>query len=110
MKLLFDENLSPKLVEKISDLFPDSSHVDRVGLGKETDTAVWEYARKNDFIIVTKDSDFNDLSVIHGFPPFVVWIRKGNCSTKEILTLLKKRAKDINDFVAEHRQGLLVLF
>lgn len=110
MKLLFDENLSPKLAEKLSELFPESTHVDRIGLGRENDLAVWEYAMMNDFIIVTKDSDFNDLSVIEGYPPFVVWRRKGNCSTNEILTLIEKKSQNINEFVSEGKQGLLILF
>ena len=59
MKLLFDHNLSPKLVNRLADLFPDSSHVKGVGLDYASDDQVREHARLNGFAIVTKDEDFN---------------------------------------------------
>jgi predicted nuclease of predicted toxin-antitoxin system len=76
MKLLFDENLSPKLVAALMDVFPDSAHVDRVGLSSSNDDIVWEYARQNDFTLVSKDSDFHEKSLLHGCPPKVIWISR----------------------------------
>ena len=58
MKLLFDENLSPKMVAALVDVFPDSAHVDRIGLGGGSDDDVWHYAKDNGFMLVSKDSDF----------------------------------------------------
>jgi predicted nuclease of predicted toxin-antitoxin system len=84
MKLLFDQNLSPRLINLLSDLFPDSNHVFPLGLDKSEDTAIWEHARQNNFTLVTKDADFGDLSILRGFPPKVIWIRRGNCRTSEI--------------------------
>jgi predicted nuclease of predicted toxin-antitoxin system len=72
MKLLFDQNLSSKLVSRLADLFPHSSHVQGVGLDCASDDQVWEYARLNGFAVVTKDEDYNDLSVLRGSPPKVV--------------------------------------
>lgn len=46
MKLLFDQNLSPRLVANLADLFPSSAHVEVVGLGKEIDRLVWNMRRK----------------------------------------------------------------
>ncbi|MEQ1531572.1 MAG: DUF5615 family PIN-like protein, partial [Methylococcales bacterium] len=66
MKLLFDENLSPKMVAALVDVFPGSAHVDRVGLGGESDDAVWHYAKENGFMLVSKDSDFYDKSMLYG--------------------------------------------
>jgi predicted nuclease of predicted toxin-antitoxin system len=60
MRLLFDQNLSPRLVGALSDLFPGSEHVGEKGLGAATDNAVWNYAKVNNLVIVTKDSDFNE--------------------------------------------------
>lgn len=80
MRLLFDQNLSPLLVGRLWDLFPDSVHVRDVGLKDADDREVWSFASKRAFIIATKDSDFNDLSFLHGFPPFVVWLNIGNCT------------------------------
>lgn len=98
MKLLFDENLSPKLVDALADVFPDSKHVDRIGLGGETDNAVWEYAKDNGFILVSKDSDFYDKSAFFGHPPKVIWIRRGNCSNRQIKLLLRNKSDAIKAF------------
>lgn len=98
MKLLFDENLSPKLVDALADLFPDSKHVDRIGLGGESDNAVWEYAKNNGYILVSKDSDFYDKSAFFGHPPKVIWIRRGNCSNRQIELLLRNKADAIESF------------
>ncbi|MBX3280476.1 MAG: DUF5615 family PIN-like protein [Acidobacteria bacterium] len=74
MKFLFDQNLSPRLVNLLSDLYPDSNHVYPLGLDRNSDKEVWEYARREGFLMVTKDADFSDLCMLLGFPPKVVWI------------------------------------
>ena len=53
MKLLFDQNLSPRLVDFISDIFPNSTHTNKIGLGKADDLEVWDYAHQNDYLIVS---------------------------------------------------------
>ena len=68
MMLLFDQNLSPKLVNHLADLFPDSTHVQSVGLDCAIDDQIWEFAKQNGFAIVTKDEDYNNLSVVRGSP------------------------------------------
>ena len=78
MKLLFDENLSPRLAMRLLDLFPASTHVWEVGLWAANDPLVWEYARLNGFLIVSKDADMHDLSLLFGNPPKVIWLRLGN--------------------------------
>lgn len=75
MKLLFDQNLSPKLANRLADLFPDSSHVQSGGLDCASDERVWEYALRNGFAIVSKDEDYNNLSVLRGSPPKVIWLQ-----------------------------------
>ncbi|MFB2979897.1 DUF5615 family PIN-like protein [Microseira sp. BLCC-F43] len=77
--LLFDQNLSPRLVDRLADIYPGSVHVDAIGLPTAPDREVWEFARQYDYIIVTKDADFSELSLLLGFPPKVIWIRRGNC-------------------------------
>ena len=91
MKLLFDENLSPKLVAALTDIFPESAHVDRVGLGGESDNEVWDYAKANRYIIASKDSDFYDKSILFGHPPKIIWIKRGNCSNRQIQLLLRNQ-------------------
>jgi predicted nuclease of predicted toxin-antitoxin system len=84
MKLLFDHNLSYKLVGRLADLFPDSVHIRNVYLHTVDDRTVWEHARANGFAIVSKDEDFHQLSFLYGAPPKVVWVRLGNCTTADI--------------------------
>ena len=95
MKLLFDENLSPRLVLQLADVFPGSAHVHALGLGSASDEAVWRYAREHGFTLVSKDADFYELSLLRGPPPKIVWIRRGNCSTAQIATLLRAHAEHI---------------
>ena len=109
-KLLFDQNLSPKLVERLSDLYPNSNHLELLGLGTDNDALVWEHAKRDGFVVVTKDADFAELSVLRGFPPKVVWIRRGNCSTKDIEKLLREYSAEIEDLLTDTTSGILTLF
>lgn len=110
MKLLFDQNLSPRLVDLLSDLFAGSSHVQVAGLDRADDEAVWSYAQKNGFVIVTKDSDFQERSQITGSAPCVVWIRRGNCSTAKIAAILRNHAEQIVGLGQEQAAEFLILF
>ena len=78
MKLLLDENLSRRIVSLIASHYPGSSQVTLLGLERASDTAIWAYARQHDFIIVTKDSDFVDLSTVYGQPPKIILLKTGN--------------------------------
>jgi predicted nuclease of predicted toxin-antitoxin system len=109
MKLLLDQNLSPRLKEPLADLFPGSMHVKDVGLVLATDDAVWDYAAQQGFTIVSKDSDFRQLSFNYGHPPKVIWIRLGNCSTAEIEAILPTLHDDILSFVRDEQGSFLAL-
>lgn len=90
MKLIFDQNLSPNLVNRVQDLFPGSTHVHLCGLGKAVDIKVWEYAKAHGFDIVSKDADYGEISLTRGYPPKIVWIRRSNCSTIQIEDLIRR--------------------
>ena len=109
MKLLLDENLSPDLVQDLSTDFPGSAHVRDLDLKSATDIAVWERARADRYTLVSKDSDFRQMSFLFGAPPKVVWIRLGNCSTKEILALFRKRRAALEAFSEDPEASFLVL-
>lgn len=109
MKLLFDSNLSHKLVSHLALLYPDASHVALLGLDSAPDLDVWEYANHNDYCLVTKDSDFNELLATRGFPPKVIWIRLGNCTTAQIAQLLTAHHTTISQFFENESAGLLEL-
>lgn len=110
MKLLFDHNLSPQLVQRLVDLFPDSTHVYTLGMDEADDCEVWDYAQRHEFIIVTKDSDYNELLTLRGFPPKVIWIRRGNCSTKDIKSVLRTHEADIQRLASDSILGILTLY
>jgi len=110
VKLLFDQNLSPKLVEHLADLYPDSNHVYHLGIDLVPDKELREYAGREGFVIVTKDSDFSDLCILLGFPPKVIWIRRGNCSSRDIESILRDHALDIEALGQDEVVGILILF
>ncbi len=109
MRLLFDENLSPRLPRKLATAFPDRRHVDDVGLHGRTDTDLWKYAGKHGFMLVSKDNDFRQLSFLHGAPPKVVWLHVGNAPTRDIEALILARRNRIQDFFNDPESTLLVV-
>lgn len=110
MKLLLDENLSPHLVERLADVYPESRHVTEVGLGGADDAAVWEYAGRHGIgAIVSKDSDFAERSVLENGPPKVIWIRLGNCSTAEIEATLRSAHDAVRAFLEKDEETCLML-
>ena len=109
MKLLFDENLSHKLAERLADLFPDSTHVRNVGLKSSDDPAVWKFAIENDFTIVSKDYDMHDRSLLFGFPPKVIWVRLGNCSTNDVENLIRNKLILIHKFLSDNTASFLAV-
>lgn len=109
MKLLFDENLSSKLPGLISAMFPGSAHVRQCGLLGLPDEDIWDYARVNGFTIVTKDSDFQQRSLLYGHPPKIIWLRTGNCTHEQLLRLVSMHHQDILALDADPSESVLVL-
>jgi predicted nuclease of predicted toxin-antitoxin system len=110
VKVLFDHNLSPRLVNRLADLCHDATHASLVGLGRATDLEVWEYAAANGYANVTKDSDFSDISVLRGAPPKVIWLRLGNCTTSDVEQALRRAHPAIVDFLNDPTADVLELF
>ena len=109
MKLLFDENLSPKLVVRLGAEFPNSIHVSRAGLDEADDAAVWNFAKTETLTIVTKDADFQEISLRLGAPPKVIWLRRGNCSVEDTAAMLRDNVDGIRAFLADPRSAVLVM-
>ena len=109
MKLLLDENLSSRLAASLADLFPGSRHVHECGLGESADGQIWDYACQEGLTIVSKDSDFCELSALVGSPPKVIWLQIGNCSTGDIEAVLRRFAVAIAEFVRHPEDRCLVL-
>jgi predicted nuclease of predicted toxin-antitoxin system len=109
VKLLFDQNLPPRLVANLADLFPGSLHVRDAGLARADDESVWKFALDRGFAIVTKDSDFQERSQIARLAPRVIWIRRGNCSTSDLEMLMRNHAHRIAALEREPDWGFLIL-
>jgi predicted nuclease of predicted toxin-antitoxin system len=101
VKLLFDENLSPRLVHLLSSFFPESTHVRNVSLASADNDSIWTYAQSYNFVIVSKDSDFHQRSFVKDQPPKVIWLRCGNRGTEEIADLLRRYQGSLEQFATD---------
>lgn len=109
MKLLFDENISQRLVALLENEFPESRHIEDVVDRGSTDTGIWEVAKTLELMIVSKDNDFRQRALLLGPPPKVIWLDLGNARTAAVANLLRSNVERIRAFYAEQAQGLLVL-
>jgi predicted nuclease of predicted toxin-antitoxin system len=109
MKLLLDQNLSHRLVSQLAVGFSGSTHVRAVGLLDADDERIWDYAKRNGFSIVSKDSDFQQRALLYGHPPKVIWLRLGNSGTNAVAALLRTRQADILAFDADPMEAILIL-
>lgn len=105
MRFLFDQNISHRIIDILPDLFEGSTSVKKEGLINASDKTIWEFAKSENLVIVTQDSDFNDLTTLNGFPPKIIWIRYGNLNTDEIADLLTKNQYLIQDFLKDENSG-----
>jgi len=99
MKLLLDENLSRRIIPAIIGAYPESTQVALLAMDAYADEALWAFARDNAYILVTKDSDFNDLSTLYGYPPKVIWLKCGNQSKQRITEILLSIQNEVQAFV-----------
>jgi len=109
VRLLLDENLSRRLVERLADLFPGSTHVASEGLLQAPDARVWEYARANGLAIVTADADFYELATTFGPPPKVIWLRGCDYPTAAAERLIRREAIRVSEFLQDADQAVLTL-
>ena len=109
MKLLFDENLSRKLVVRLAQLHQDSIHVAQAGLLESPDREIWEFAKARNFVIVSTDIDLYELATTIGPPPKVVWLRRWAHPTRDAEGGLRREAVRITEFAADPELAVLVL-
>ena len=95
MKLLLDENLSRRIVPLLVTDFPGTTQIALLGMERASDSEIWQFAKDNDFVIVTKDADFYDLSLLHGAPPKVIWLKSGNVAKAEVVGVLLRNREEI---------------
>jgi predicted nuclease of predicted toxin-antitoxin system len=109
VKLLFDQNLSPKLPAALASLYPDSVHVRTLGMREADDGVIWDYAKANGYVIASKDGDFQQRSLAHGHPPKVIRLEVGNCANAVIVDLLTRHAVDVEAFLSDPQAALLLV-
>jgi len=108
MRLLLDANLSWRMITVLKQHFDDCLHVDFIGLPVPAkDFEIWDFAQKNNLIIVTNDEDFIDLINLKGFPPKVILLKTGNQSRLYITNLLIQRKDEILAFSRLAEIGLI---
>ena len=109
MRLLFDQNISFRLIHKISELYSEATQVREAGLENATDNEIFEYALQNDYTIVTFDADFCDLNNLKGFPLKIIWLRTGNVTTKNLEKIFRDKFDVIRDFLEGDNACLEIL-
>ena len=108
-RLLFDENLSPRLTARLAPAVPGSRHVRDLGLRACPDADLWARAPQEGWAIVTKDDDFRQLSFLYGAPPKVIWLAVGNAGTDTIADLLERQLGLIEAFDRDPVEAILIL-
>ena len=98
MKLLFDQNISHRILNHIQDILPEAKQLRDLGLENNSDKQIWEYAKKSAYIIVTFHGDFYAFSLVWGHPPKIIWIRTYNQTTKNVGEIIRKYIDKIQDF------------
>ncbi|MGC9343443.1 MAG: DUF5615 family PIN-like protein [Bacteroidales bacterium] len=91
--------MSYRIPQLIEDIFPESKQVRNLKLENTTDRRIWNFAKKNNYCIVTFDSDFYDLSLVQGSPPKIIWLRMGNTSTKSLEKIIRENEILIKEFL-----------
>ncbi len=109
VKLLFDQNISFKIAGRLADLYPESVHVRDLDMERSDDREVWDYARDNGFAIASKDEDFHQLSFLYGAPPKVIWLKLGNCTTRDIEQAFREGHSIVVRFLGDQEGSFLVL-
>lgn len=109
MKLLFDENISYRILAFLDEHFEHVESVFNIPSVKE-DTEIWTYAKRNDYTIVTFDEDFYDWQVLKGFPPKIIWLRLGNTPTKILANRIIKEKEQILRMANDPELGVLELY
>ena len=107
--MVFDENLTPKLPCLLEALFPGNAHLRECGLLGFPDEAVWDYARDNGFVLVAKDSDFKQRSLLYGHPPKIVWLRIGNYARQALVQLSTAHEHAIHALDTDPLESMLIV-
>ena len=109
MKLLLDHNLSPKLVERLGEVYGEVIHVEKLGMDEGSDTLIWDYPKTHGYTIVTKDKDFYQRSTLLGAPPKIIHLTLGNSSVRRTAEAMLNRKGHVLDFLGHPTKPYLLL-
>ena len=110
MKLLFDQNISFRILKILNNHFPGSAPVRELKLDGSTDQEIWKFAKVNNYVIVSFDADFYDFSSLYGHPPKIIWLRTGNTKTFYIANLLIQKEGLIKSFLEDEEISCLEIY
>ena len=110
MRLLFDQNISYRVVKQLKTIFPNVIGVRECGLFNTDDYQILEYARQNDYTVVTFDKDIPTIGSVKGFLPKIIWLRTGNLSNQGIVALFTDHSDQFVAFIANERKGCLMVY
>jgi predicted nuclease of predicted toxin-antitoxin system len=110
VRLLFDQNISARIVRHLQDSFPNCTQVTLEGLNNAKDFQIWDWAAQNKCCIVTFDSDFLDILTLKGFPPKILLLRLGNRRTKQLAGVLIEKKATIDTFLTDSSIGCLQVY
>ncbi len=105
MRLLFDQNISYRVVKQLKSTLPDIVGVKEVGLLDADDFEIWEYARQQNYTVVTFDKDIPTIGSVRGFPPKIIWLRVGNTNNLKLISLITERMTEFQAFIDRPNKG-----
>ncbi len=112
MKVLIDQNISFRLVERLQNaLSVDFIHLKSVNLADAPDIPIYLYAQNENFdAIMTMDNDFINIQSMLGTPPKLIWLRVGNCSTAALSLIINHKLLQIHAFLQEKDNDILEIW
>ena len=109
IRLISDENVSWRLKKLIPHwkILPSNE----INIGERlTDITIWNFARSNQYAVLTFDEDFSEIQNLLGFPPKIIWLRTGNVATSEIALILIRLEEEISKFLKDDSLGLYEIY
>ena len=97
-RLLIDENLPFSLGSRLG---VDYIHAPQIA-EQASDSLLWQQARENDWVVLTRDTDFFDRLLVRGTPPKIVWVRLGNVRKNDLLRMLEDRWPAVQKLLKLH--------
>lgn len=110
MKLLLDQNISYKIIKKLDKFFEEVAQVGRLGMAQTDDGMIWQYARTNNYVLVTFDPYFQERNIVAGHPLKIIWLKCRNTSTKNLVQVLTGSVEEIKAFYEDPELTCLEIF